>query len=497
MMNVFDKPNILLINFGLEALGIRQLSSFLRREGYNIDCLFLMHFKDERGNYLSAKRVASFVISRGYGIVGFSCMTGDYLEVRSITRSIKEISKNPPKIIWGGVHPTIMPEECLKNGNADIVFFAAAEKAFKELLSGRNLKEISNIAYCDSDRIVMNYSNVDLIDPNILPFPDFDFSRHYVMNDSEVKILNLNLFRELYPWNGTHYYCITSRGCPYSCAYCCNIYRGKYFRKSIDYFIDELKYIKSRLPFINTISIQDDSLFQNDSGWISDFAEKYGKEIGLPFRAALMPRFATDERLEALSRAGLSYVGIGLQGSSRLNREVYGRAETTESFLRAVHKCKNFGITARIDVIVDNPYEKKEDLLEIALALNNVQKPYPISVFSLKLFPGTRMTERAKLDGVSQLFSGDPYSPNLGRGIEKESVYLTPDYWRSLYMHYLPNLPSNVCRYLINNINKKGIQRKIISYQYMPAYVRKVGEILRSVSPRIFDNALRKFKKII
>ena len=495
-MDSFDKPNVLLVNIGSEALGIRQISSLLKREGCKVDCLFLKHFRDERGNYLLSDKISSFVKSREYDVVGFSCMTGDYFEIRSITRSIKEKAKNPPLIIWGGVHPTIMPDECLKDGCADVVFHSASEKALLELISGCNPNGILNIAWFDGHQVVNNYSEVNLVDPNYLPFPDFDLSTHYAVKDFDIKGMNIQLFRELYPWNGTHYYGITARGCPYNCAYCCNIYRGTYSRKSVDYFIDELKYVKSKLPFVNTISIQDDSLFQNEPEWINNFTEKYGREIGLPFRAALMPRFATDERIGALSDVGLTYVGIGLQGSDRLNKEVYGRPETNESFLSAVHKCKKYGLTIRVDVIIDNPYERQEDLFEIAMTLNRIHKPYLISVFSLKLFPGTRMTNHAKRDEILNLFSGDPYMPDLGRGIRKESGYFTPEYWRSLYQCYLPNLPSNVCKYLINHIYEEYIQEKIVNYQYMPAYIRKLGEKLRSVSPKMFDHTLRIFQKL-
>ena len=327
-----------------------------------------------------------------------------------------------------------------------------------------------------------------------MPFPDFDIADHYVIKRDRIIMVDQEIFRSYYPWRGTHYYAITGRGCPYSCKYCCNIYRGCFERKSVDYFCEELKYIRDKIPFFQTLSIQDDSLFVGKLSWITDFSEKYRTSFNWPLRAALMPRLATLEKIQPLSEAGLTYVGIGLQGSTRLNREIYGRAETSESFLEAVDRCKKFGITCRVDVIIDNPYEREKDLLEIANTLNLVPKPFPISVFTLTLFPGTKMTEKANKDGMAKLFGSDCYRPGLSL-YRKEGCYTTPKYWRELYDAYLPNVPKSLCRYLIEHIGSPNVRRKVVRFSPLVKKVRVIGKKLREIAPRHFDKSLKFYKR--
>lgn len=493
---VWRKPSFLLINFGMEALGVRQLASFLKKLECKVNVLFLEHAMDSNHSYIYADLVAKFVLDKKIDIVGISCMTGHYYAARSITRLIKSQSKGP-LVIWGGVHPTTCAEECIIGGGADLVFNASAEKSLEELLSGTDPRDVTNIAFKSNEELINNYSDIYIYPPDIMPFPDFEFNDHFIINDNQIKKLDDNLFRERYPWKGTHYYAITARGCPYHCAYCCNIYHGHFKRKSVDYFIQELHYIEKKVPFFQTLSIQDDSIFMQNISWIEEFSEKYKREINKPLRAALMPRFAVPEKLEPLAAAGLTYVGIGLQGSSRLNREIYGRKETSESFLRAVDNYSRFGIAGRVDVIVDNPYEREDDLMEIARTLNEVPKPFPISVFTLTLFPGTKMARKAQEDGIASLFAGDAYIPDLGLNKNSANTYKTPEHWKRLFNNYLPNLPKNICNYLINNINNQNLRHKIVKYSPWANIVRAIGTKLRDLSPRRFDISLKYFKRIV
>jgi|GEM_PF-3649886 radical SAM superfamily enzyme YgiQ (UPF0313 family) len=129
----WKKVRILLINFGMEGLGVRNLSSFLKvilQYDSIVNILFLQHGIDEK----KANLIANFISYNNYNVVGFSCMTGDYYEARLISRLIKSLPHRPV-VIWGGVHPTSSPEECLFEGGADLVFNAAAEISLAKLLS--------------------------------------------------------------------------------------------------------------------------------------------------------------------------------------------------------------------------------------------------------------------------------------------------------------------------------------------------------------------------
>ena len=52
---------------------------------------------------------------------------------------------------------------------------------------------------------------------------------------------------------------LTSRGCPYSCSFCNIPSIASYQTRSIESVVEEFKFIKKHLPFVNEIFIEDDT----------------------------------------------------------------------------------------------------------------------------------------------------------------------------------------------------------------------------------------------
>ena len=92
---------------------------------------------------------------------------------------------------------------------------------------------------------------------------------------------------------------------------------------------------------------------------------------------------------------------MGLQsGSDRVNKEVYNRPITSETFLNAARLVKSLGVDAYYDIILDNPYETEEDVLKTLDVILRAPKPFQLQLFSLCLYQGTQLHERAKKDGL-------------------------------------------------------------------------------------------------
>lgn len=69
----------------------------------------------------------------------------------------KETDGNMP-IVWGGIHPTLMPEETLQSQYADIVCIREGEETFADLIVAleekRSLCGVKGIAFLDRERFV-------------------------------------------------------------------------------------------------------------------------------------------------------------------------------------------------------------------------------------------------------------------------------------------------------------------------------------------------------
>ena len=65
-------------------------------------------------------------------IVGFSCLTATHSRAIELATKIKKI-KQDTFIVFGGVHPTVMPEESLSTGVVDVVIRSEGEMTMNEL----------------------------------------------------------------------------------------------------------------------------------------------------------------------------------------------------------------------------------------------------------------------------------------------------------------------------------------------------------------------------
>jgi anaerobic magnesium-protoporphyrin IX monomethyl ester cyclase len=132
-------------------------------------------------------------------LVGISANTGEQL--KNAVRIAKDLRKKECKIIWGGNHPTILPEQVLKSGLADFVIRGEGEIALKELLAG-NI--VDGVCYMDNDKFINNGFG------ECGPLKLFDYDKKAGNYDFS--------------------YLEFSRGCPFSCAHCLNSLHFKKYR---------------------------------------------------------------------------------------------------------------------------------------------------------------------------------------------------------------------------------------------------------------------------
>ncbi|GAH49468.1 unnamed protein product, partial [marine sediment metagenome] len=103
----------------------------------------------------------------------------------------------------------------------------------------------------------------------------------------------------------------SSRGCPYSCSYCCNniyhrLYKGKgrFVRKfSVDRLINEINDVSSKYR-MDFVKFTDDCFVMKDDSWLREFSWRYKHEVDVPFNCYLRIDTITDSMLRLLKKAG-------------------------------------------------------------------------------------------------------------------------------------------------------------------------------------------------
>ncbi len=406
----------------ISSLGIRSLSACLKRAQHKTTLIFLPKLDDmlsRDGMSLGySKKILGQVIELcdGTDFIGISLMTNYFDKGVQLSYHLRSNLDIP--IIWGGVHPTVKPEESLKY--ADIVCIGEAEEAILELIekreAGEDIAHVKGFWFKNNGQIIKNPIRPLNEDLDSLSFFDYDLENHYVLRGESLESMNSSLLAEFLSQNNLPgingkpcYQTITARGCPYNCSYCCNniywsLYQGQKYlrRRSLDNIIEELKIITERFGFIEAVQFSDDTIFATSEDTIEEFARLYKEEVQLPFYCLGHPATITEKKMKALVDAGLKCIQIGIETGSERTKKLYIRPFPNNKILDMVHVVNKFRdriFPPIYDFIVDNPYETDEDMLETIRLILEFPTPYELNVFSLVLFPGTELYKKAIRDG--------------------------------------------------------------------------------------------------
>jgi anaerobic magnesium-protoporphyrin IX monomethyl ester cyclase len=411
----------------ITAYGLRCLSSYLKSVGHRVSMLFLPDYleevedrRDADDRYPPALLAEIARHCQGSGLIGISLMTYCFQRVAQLSDYLRPQLHLP--IIWGGIHATIRPEECL--AHADFVCRGEGEESLARLAAaleeGQPVTDIPNLAFRRDGQAVINPVAPLVQNLDAFPRPDYALEDHYyaIMSQPPLKPMDLDAFQALMLMNPLSdpargeivYQTMASRGCPYHCAFCCNNFlrqlyaRQKYVRfLKVESLITELRNIKTRYPFLNTVLFSDDSFFSAPMSWLGEFAHRYAREVGLPFRCLASPLAITTEKLALLTGAGLRGLQIGVQSGSERTRRLYQRAGSAAAVIKAGQILAHFIPPLeppKYDIIFDNPYETEADLQDTIHLLMRIPPPYRVQPFSLVPIPGTDLYTRAVQDGL-------------------------------------------------------------------------------------------------
>ena len=402
------------------SFGPRQLASVLREQGIACSVVFLRgSVKNNRfdGSYVYqyADTVIDDILSicADADVVGVSFMSLYWDRAVQLTEAVQ--SRLGKKVIWGGTHPTLRPEESLEV--ADYVCVGEGEIAFLEWLrrveTGSDLTDVNGIwAREQTGEHHENGEAPEVPDIEALPWPDMDTEGHWVDSGDRVVPMTTEMMRRVLPrlpwWGGEQRIGVrvmATRGCPHRCTYCASSAQNTMRRRSVESTIDHLKWLKGRYPFIDVIYEFDDTFFANKRSWLRDFSTQYKAEIGLPWFCQTSPSTLKRDKLDMLIESGLVYCEMGVQSGSPEIKKLFQRWETDEQVRDAARLLQEYHadgklLRPRYHVITDVPWESSESVLRTVETLLALPQPFELAIGSLCLFPGTALNDRAWADGL-------------------------------------------------------------------------------------------------
>ena len=381
-------------------LGIGYLSAYLRREGHETS---LIHLVRPVGREELLERVRE----EDPDVLAFSSTTHMFPHVRKWVQWIKD--EMDIFTICGGVHPTLDPAGTLEEAPLDAVCLGEGEEALAELCAaleeGRDPSRIPSLWFRRGREVIRNPVRPLVEDLDSLPFPDRD-------------IFDPACFCPQQHERGT---LMASRGCPYSCTYCSNhaqrsIYpnRSRYVRfRSVDNVMREIHQIieadrEGRLRYIRF----DDDILTLDREWFRELAERYRREVRLPFICNSRVNVLDEETVRLFAEAGCSVICMGIEsGNEEMRRKVLNRRMSNEDIVKAFRLFREYGIKTVSTNMTCLPDEDLASLLD-TIKINARARPHCMQVSTYHPYPNTRLydycRERGYLSGrhVDTIFDG-------------------------------------------------------------------------------------------
>jgi len=295
--------------------------------------------------------------------LGLSVMTGEQI------KHAIDISKNfhgMLPIVWGGLHPTILPGQTIDNEFIDYIIIGEGEEAFSNLLhylSGKQVAKELFLSKCNK-----NYTYNYVKNLNSERYVNFDKykirSEYFVKRDGFDKAFNFE----------------TSRGCPHSCYYCHNSIHKEdnLFAnfKRVDGIISGLSHFKGL-------------------GW------KGNSRIDYFLKLVDNKKF-----MEKLVSSGCRVLQFGIEsGSDRILRMI-NKGITVQSAIALNKKLAEFPIGIRYNFIVGFPSETRQNINNTLKLIDKLLKDNPhaeppfVNVYNP--YPGTPLYSLALTHGFQE-----------------------------------------------------------------------------------------------
>ena len=339
-------------------------------------------------------------------LIAVSAMTTNY------EKSLNLIKKTNPhcQVIFGGIHPTLMPEAVINQKEIDFVCIGEGDESLLELCEslekGKDFSGIKNLYVKlkrGSSRKIIKNNLRPFIDLDLLPSPDLDvFDSRYFFRPFLGKIYK-GIFMS------------TSRGCPRGCYYCVNnrlrvLFKEcgrKYIRfQSPKVVARNIEFLKNRYG-INWFKFSDDTFLTRPLRDIDELKNLL-KPLNIMFGCSIDPATVNKEKVKMAKEMGCVSMSVGVEtGNERIRRYVLGRHISNEQIKKAINIIRDYDIKISAFNIIGLPGETKENIYE-TIRFNKELGVPDANVYILYPFTGTKIYEDSKIS-----FSDYKYIPSM------------------------------------------------------------------------------------
>ncbi len=291
-----------------------------------------------------------------------------------IARISKRIFPSVP-VIFGGPGATFLWRLLLNRfPEIDAIVMGEGEKTFVELTNALHtqdpdkLRDVAGLAYRKDGMAVRNEPRPLISDLDDLPDPSKFFTFQYV---------------------------ISSRGCPWNCAFCGSprIWHRKVRFHGPDYFVGQIERLNKK--GVNFFYVSDDTFTLKKDRVISICKKIMKRELKIEWAAISRVNTVDQEIVYWMRRAGCIQISFGVESGSSRIRKALNKTIKDQEIQKAFEITRAYGMMPRAYFIYGSPRESRETINQSIRLMKKI-KPLGTIFYILDIFPGTKLYEEFK-----------------------------------------------------------------------------------------------------
>jgi radical SAM superfamily enzyme YgiQ (UPF0313 family) len=339
------------------SLALGGLAAWVRQHGYPCQIIDL-HVRN-----MYPDDATSEVAEIQPDIVALTSKTLGWPAVIEIAQMVRRAAPNAIVVV-GGPHMSIYARESLTWPCFDIAVVGDGEETFLEICdrveqgsSMADMQDILGTAVRTDDGIIQNPPRPLPRDINKYPMTAWDM----------LPLQDYNVMTLLKPFATM----VTTRGCPWHCGYCSQVYSEKLRFRSVELVVDEMEFLEKNYGVREIVFF--DETFTIGKKRMRKFSEEVQRR-GLNVKFNIRARVDTVDRevVRALKKAGLRSIHMGVEAGTNRVLKIMNKQITREQTEEAFRVCREEGVDTRGYFMVgyyDTTHDDVEDMIKFASGL--------------------------------------------------------------------------------------------------------------------------------
>jgi len=373
------------------SLGLAYIAAVLERAGHSVSYL---DYSAERYTVGDTVSVLGRY-SEKFDFIGLTATTPTINNALAIASRAKEIFPEA-KIIIGGVHASVLPDEVMASPVVDFVAIGEGEETMLELVSGQEASTILGLCYKEDGRIIKNDLRPLIPDLDSIPLPAY----HLLPMDKYHP--SVGFYKRL-----PAMLLMATRGCPGQCTFCHNTFRGRIRKRPAKKVIEEIK-ILQRDYKIKEIAFYDDTftLFRDVVKEFCDIVE--AEKIDITWSCFTRVDRIDEDLLRSMKRAGCHSILFGVESADEQILQNITKGISLDRVVAAVKLARRVGLETRASFMIGNQGETEETIkktIDFAVRLD----PDEMQLNITTAYPGTELFSWARERGYLKSLDWNDY----------------------------------------------------------------------------------------